>query len=341
MAAPIWQDYTVTVGSNVASAKFTIQENATGSTIYTGKAFTRPGATDPVVRINDICADWLQNTFPVLAAGMSPADLAALSLPVQFDIYDDNGVLLDSVQFYDDWSYEQGFDYTTLGLCAPINGRIDCRQWIPCTVLDGSDVTAVLTFEDGSTITVVFPLEVQADFNLDYNEDFAISVLLSGSGTAVFDLSQWNNVAQVELNGLTTYKVVDCCGAYALIYKNAYGGWDTFLIEGNHLEADGVTHHTAERVYDNANGRERGTVNYVNELRKGWTFHTGLLDDEQAGRMHHLLNSPDVYLQDLAAGSIVPVVLTGSETEYKRYANGRRMAEYTITAELAQERVRR
>ena len=341
MAEPIWKDYTVTIANNVASAPFVIREGAGGTVIYSGTAYTRPGQTDPEVRINDICADYLENTFPVLVAGMSPADIALLSLPLQFDIEDGNGTVLDSVEFYDDWSYDPTFDVATMPLSAPVNGRIDCRQWIPCTVLGGSDVTAVLTFEDGSTQTVIFPLEVQADFNLDYNEDFAISVLLSGSGTAVFDLSQWSNVVSVELNGVTTYEVVGCCYRYALLYRNAYGGWDTFLVEGNDLEADALTHYNTGQSYNNASGRERGTRNYVNDIRKGWTFHTGLLTDEQAGRMHHLLNSVDVYLQDLAAGTIAPVVLTGTETQYKRYANGRRMAEYTITAELAQERVRR
>lgn len=340
MALPIWQDYTVTLDTGVDSASYLIRETATGSTIFSGKAYTRPGATDPVARINDICADWLHNTLPVEAAALSPADFTALSLPVTFEV-EVGGAVVDTVAFYDDWSYDPGFDYTTQGLSAPINGRIDCRQWIPCTVLEAPEVSALITFTDGTTTTVLIPLEVQADFNIDYNEDFAVAVHLSGSGTAVFDLSQWMDVASVQLNGLTTYRVVTCCGEYALLYRNAYGGWDTFLIEGNTLEADALTRHTTAIDYDNASGRERGVRNYVNELRKGWTFHTGFLTDDQAGRMHHLLNSPDVYLQDLAGGTIVPVVLTNTETQYKRFANGRRMAEYTITAELAQERVRR
>ena len=340
MAVPIWKDYTVTLGSNIDSETYYILETNTGEQVYAGKAYTKPGETDPKTRINDVCADWLYNTFPALVAGMTPADIAALNLPAEFEVYA-GGVLVDTVQFYDDWSYDDSFDYTTMGLCAPINGRIDCRQWIPCTVLEANDVTATITFEDGTSMTVTLPLAVQADFNLDYNEDFAISVLLSGSGTAVFDLSQWSNVVSVELNGLTTYEVVGCCYAYALLYKNAYGGWDTFLIEGNYQEADSLNRHNTAQAYDNSTGRLRGVRNYVNEITKTWTLHTGLLTDEQASRMHHLLNSTDVYLQDLAAGTIAPVVLTGSTTEYKRFANGRRFAEYTITAELAQERVRR
>ena len=232
MALPIWQDYTVTLDTGVDSASYLIRETATGSTIFSGKAYTRPGATDPVARINDICADWLHNTFPVEAAALSPADFAALSLPVTFEV-EVGGAVVDTVAFYDDWSYDPGFDYTTQGLSAPINGRIDCRQWIPCTVLEAPEVSALITFTDGTTTTVLIPLEVQADFNIDYNEDFAVAVHLSGSGTAVFDLSQWMDVASVQLNGLTTYRVVTCCGEYALLYRNAYGGWDTFLMAGS------------------------------------------------------------------------------------------------------------
>ena len=80
----------------------------------------------------------------------------------------------------------------------------------------------------------------------------------------------------------------------------------------------------------------------MNELTRGYTFRTGWLTDDESARMHHLLNSTDAYVHDLVDGTIVPVTLTGSETRYKTFrTNGRRFIDYTITAQLAQERMRR
>ena len=53
--------------------------------------------------------------------------------------------------------------------------------------------------------------------------------------------------------------------------------------------------------------------------------------------MHHLLNSPLVYLHDVSTGLIRPIVLTGNVTEYKQQA----LNVYAIEAELAQDRIRR
>ena len=95
--------------------------------------------------------------------------------------------------------------------------------------------------------------------------------------------------------------------------------------------------------YDNGTADARGRVNYAMEIQRRYTMHTGWLTDEQSARMHHLLNSPCVYLQDLASAGadIVPVVLTNTTTEYKTYlGQGARMVDYTIVADLAADMMR-
>ena len=58
--------------------------------------------------------------------------------------------------------------------------------------------------------------------------------------------------------------------------------------------------------------------------------------------MHHLLESTDVYLQDLATGKITPVVLTDASCEYKTLANnGRRPYYYEINVEERDLKFRR
>ena len=336
-ALPIWKDYYVNVGA-VALSHFRIDAPAFG-TVYTGTAHRRPGQTDLLVKVNEICADYIEHTLPTLVNAM----LTPTDLPVEFQYFSlDLNAVVDTFTFYGDWSYEDGFDYAVQGLAHPINGRIDERQWIPCTAIGVSDITLELHFKDGTTSTVVVPLEIQADFDADFNDDFAISLITAGSGTAFFDLSQWSDVAYVVLNGTARYDVVTECGRYALYYLNAYGGWDTFLVEGNAKEEDGLTRHTMEQEYDNSSTLTRGRRDYAIELAKDLTFHTGYLTDEQSARMHHLLNSPDVYVWDFEKAQMLPVVLTATASEYKTYKNGgNRPVAYTITARIARDYVRR
>ena len=337
-AKPIWKDYAVDFGT-YAYADFRVVEKINSTTVYQGRAYRRPGQTHLYVKVNDICADWLEHVLPTL----QQADLTPTNLPVEFDVDDlTRGYNVDTVRFYGDWSYDPAFDYTTMGLAHPINGRIDGRQWIPVTVIDANDVTMEITYNDGTVQTVTIPLAISADFNADYNADFALSLMTAGSGTAFFDLSQWSDVNHIVLNGLARYDVVTECARYALYYVNAYGGWDTFLIEANDATADALTRHTMAVEYDNGSTQARGVRDYAIELQRGITLHTGWLTDDQSLRMHHLLNSPDVYIWDFSAGTMTPVVLTNPVTEYKTYKNtGRRMVDYTVTLTIAHQMERR
>jgi len=49
-----------------------------------------------------------------------------------------------------------------------------------------------------------------------------------------------------------------------------------------------------------------------------------------------------VYLEDVTAGVMLPVVIADNEQETKTYQNqGRRMVDYTFTVELAADRFRK
>ena len=94
--------------------------------------------------------------------------------------------------------------------------------------------------------------------------------------------------------------------------------------------------------YDNNSPLARGRRDFVIERTPSWMLRTGWLADDESLRMHHLLASVDVYLDDLADGAAYPVVLTDAEAPRKTYrTEGRRMVGYEFNAQLAQERVRR
>ena len=337
MANPIWKDYYVNLGT-AESVQFRILVG--DDVIYTGKAFKRPGQANNQIRINDICADYLEHVSPAL----SQTTFTGSNQPLMFDVQVDIGTrwtTVESVSFENDWSYDDQYDPAIMGMSFPVNGKIDIRQWLVLTAYNASTITATIRLANGTSFDAIIPVEIGDDFNDDFNMDFSQSVRAAQTGTAVFNVSKWKNVESITVDN-KTFKVVNTCCKYALYYVNAYGGWDSLLIEGNHSEVDNLTRHMRETEYDNRNVQNRGTHNYVNEIVKSLTLHTSWLSDDESSRMHHLLNSTNVYLGDLVTGQMIPVILTDTRTDYKTYkGNGGRLVNYTINVTIAQERIRR
>ena len=336
MANPIWKDYYVSLGS-ADSIEYRILCN--NEVIYSGKAWKRPGHSTNDIRINDICADYLQNVFPSLVGSTFTVG-EYVTFFVQ-TLSDSTWTTKVSVQFDNNWSYEYDHDPARDGMSIPVNGHVDIRQWVVFTAYNATTITATIRLADGSSFDVLIPVAISDDFNADFNNDFSQSVRSTQTGTAVFDLSKWGNVKSMTIDN-KVFTVVNECSRYALYYANAYGGWDSLLIEGNHSEVDNLTRHTRESEYDNRSIQNRGILNYVNEVSKTLTLHTSWLSDDEAARMHHLLNSTNVYLGDLVTGQMIPVILTDTKSDYKTYkGNGGKLVNYSINVTIAQERIRR
>lgn len=337
---PIWKDKFVDLGQH-DSMEFCIRVNGTSTDIiYRGKAYCRPGETNVNVKVNDICADYLQNTLP----NMSQTEFTKLTFPLKFYVQrrdNDSWVTAEIVEFLNDWSYDYSYNVATMGMSFPINGHIDARQWLTYTAYNASTIAATITFTNGTTSVVYIPVALSDDFNADFNDDFSKSVRAAGSGTAVFDLSPWENVAKVTIGG-KTWNVVTDCKEWVLYYVNAFGGWDSLLIEGTAVERDDVTRHLREVEYDNRDIKNRGRQNYVNEISKSYTLNTSWLSDGESARMHHLMNSTDVYLGNINSGEMIPVIINNTTTEYKTYkSNGAKLVNYSIDVTIAQNRMRR
>lgn len=328
MASPIWKDYYVRLGTN-DSCEFRIL--CQGKVIYQGKAWKRPGQSILDVRINDICADYI-NTIP-----HDNTERIVFSVEIPFEGDWEN---IDEVSFENDWSYEYDYNPATMGVSNPINGKIDRNQWIVFTAYHALTIAVRINYKDGRSQEVFVPTDMDAAFDRNLNAAFADAIRKTYTGTAVFNLSAWDNVESVTI-GNKVFNVVNNCNRYALFYVNAYGGWDSLLIEGNHSVTDNLVRHTREIECDNR-VLCRSTENYVNEISKTMTLHTSWLSDEESSKMHHLLNSTNVFLGDIVTGQMIPVILTNTTTEYKTYkGNGGRLVNYTINVTIAQERRRR
>ena len=340
MANPIWKDYYVSLGS-ADSIEYRILCN--DEVIYSGKAWKRPGHSTNEIRINDICADYLKHEFPGLEQSKFTGSNQPLTFRIQkrVEVPQPGWMVVKDVMFDNDWSYDYDFNPATMGLSFPINRKVDSRQWIVHSAYNASSIRADITLKDGTSFFIIIPVEISPSFNADFNSDFAREVRSAQTGTAVFNLSEYGNIKSVKIDKVT-YEMVEGCNRYALYYVNAHGGWDSLLIEGNHSEVDNLTRHNREVEYDNRSIQNRGRQNYVNEISKTLTLHTSWMSDEESSRMHHLLNSTEVYLYDINKDEMIPVVLKNSTTEYKTYrSNGHKLFNYTIEVSYANDRIRR
>lgn len=327
MYYPIWKDYVITLANSAVLGGVQFRIQLDGTVIYNGRAFARPGETNIKVRINDICAEYFAGYWDGLANGVFP-----IKKTFVVSVMTDNGwQTADTITFRPDWSY----DANNTGAYGTITNVPITKQFIPGQLWPVSFVNiASFTYTIHNGIN---------DFNNDFNNDFAILgdttvpiIVPTGGSYWWIDIpatAQW-----IEVNG-TKYYADKNCRQYALYYINAYGYWDTLVVQANTAESDAVKRLTNERTYDNRQHYNRGKWNYANELTHRYSFNTAWLAEDQSLLMHHLLNSPLVYLHDVTKNEIHPIVLVDTSTEYKR--DGKGLYQYSFVAELAQERVRR
>lgn len=349
---PIWKDESF----GVQTGDFSIYK-VTGEDmqlIYSGHAVRHPGSSGPAPRasvyVNDIIADHLDS--PDMADILENAASGRFTespLLTTFRFYDGE-TLRGTASYAADWSYDYGYNYETQwkGMSFPITGYMSPGHPLLYTAVQALGVYVTVGYPDGHTETGS-AITRTADFNDDYNGDFAKETS-PFDGFLVLDAADYPGAVSVTVGTLLPdggrlsdeYRIVDSCSRYSVCYRNAYGGWDSLLLEGLCSMSDALTRHNAQRSYSNSLAANRGTFNFCNEMTRQWTLRTGWMTDSQSMRMHHLLNSPDVYLYDSLDGLYRPVVLTDTETEYRTYrGNGRRMVSYEMNAQLAQPMQRR
>lgn len=337
MAEPIWKDYYFTLSGTTATYRIRVG-SGTGKIIYQGKAVARPGESSCRVRVNDICADYIRQSLPVIGESFTPSDYS-MTFVLQWET--GSGWVPYDVTFLYDWSYDYGYLASRDGLSFPIAKMVDARQLLVISSTSAT-VTAVITFLDGTSTTVTINTHTPGDFNDDYNNDYYIFDQAATPGTAVLDLSDYQRVAKVAVAGLTFIVDNSLCHQYVAYYVNAYGGWDCLLMRGRCFREEVYTRHTAKVEYSNVRSDARGTENYANEVEDRMLLRTGWLDDTGGDRMHHLVGSTMVYVMDLLTGEMLPVTIADTECRRKSYMeNGAKFFQYEITAIVAQERARR
>ena len=316
-----------------------------GRVIHEGIASAAPNDTTSIwISPNEVAAAYLSAPFQDTTGGAWHSQLMGRYFAID---YWDSGDWLaaDYWGIYANWSYDHDVDIKTMGLSHPIRAVAAPNQWLVVSVLDWDDqrqVNFLLTFADGTERNIAQDLFRAADFNSDFNADFAITAgEYNVAGYAALYLCLYNNLVRVELiypsNNvvLADYAVVQECKRYALYYRNAYGGMDSLLLDGVQ-KGETYARSTITRNVDNSVQGARAIQNYRNGVVEGWELRLNALTDEAASRMHHLVGSAEVYLCDLIADTLTPLVLTDSECVARTFANGHKRLDWKLAATTAQ-----
>lgn len=334
MALPIWKDYEVNLG-NVESADYTIRTGVNDADIiYSGKAWRKPGEADCKIIINDIIADYLGQSFPSGAPFIT--GLYSCNAIRTFYVFKGSTQVGSGLEFFYDYSYNYLLPMLApYSMAEPIDGVIDVRMPL------------IRTMRVTPTDATYFELENSFDKSFDMSFDVINEVTTSivGQGNYVrvtTNADAGHGITFSNQYEHTTYVFADTCAKWALYYVNEYGGWDSLVMQGGWSQTDNYTRHKAKRFYMNGDNQNRGTYNYANEVGVTYSLRTGLLTDDQASRMHHLIGSTQVFIMDLESGWAYPVIITDNSCEYKTYKNGgNKFVQYTINVEIAKDHTRR
>ena len=328
----IWLDKTYEPLSFKAGENYhyRLQEHKTNKIIYEGITVSISDTEKPLgINIPRLVDSYIHSdAIDDLREDMT---LRKLDGSLSVDFYNMTGTafsFVDTFNYWNDWSgpgYKTVYDITQ-SINDPINHKGCNNMVIPFCIYDdeAADYTVVETKKDGTEVDHSLGIPSYA-FMYAAGEFFdAKSVSLKkGSDT------------------ILTYDM-DNCGEGFLLYKNRFGGWDSFLIEGNIYKYDGYTRLAGiYPKYPDSYGHSREKMTESNTIKTEYEIHTGWLTDEQAERLvFHLMSSTTVALRlfsDKNTGefpyNMVSVSIVNTSAEYKKFKNGKKMINYTITLE--------
>ena len=323
---PIWATNIVNVETQLNYVSYEVRHN--GNTIYSGKAYVVPNTNYVEIDISKICSSYLSSSLEGIID--APANYNKLDSVKNFGLYV-NGNLEGAYMYYNSYTYEANPDYTDyntetfLKLSDPIRKTgYDSRQYV---VYSFFNVLASNSYGLNSYFTK----------DIEWVRPVYESLSYATGYTTFMKVPEGANNFQILGE---TYPIKKTCAKYCLYYKNALGGWDSFLINGNDKRTDKITGYKYTKAINNKT-KDFGVKKYLNVIGTSYKLYTDWLTDDEASRMHHLLESTEVYLHNLEDDTLIPVNLTNSSCEFKTFTNnGRKKFYYEINAELAQEKIR-
>lgn len=311
---PIWKTTVVEVAGQ-GYVDYTVSTE--GEVIYSGRAYQMPGDENINFELNEIVRDYVDNYLWWREGYQTPSGWQRT-----FTIELGNGGGGDYI-FTKDWSYQELGYSTNSFICLnePIINEIPAGCYVPVCVFSPQKAGNTSFTRNGTSV-----------YTANLNNPRQARYLFVSAPGYKYGYTGDNNV----------YKgAADCKTRYVLYYENAYGGIDAMPVQGNATLTDKITAYTtknAVRVPSTSFSYRR----YLNEIQKTWEFKTGYLSDEQASRMHHLIESTMVYVYDIETDTLYPVVIDETSLTYKTYKNqGRKFFNYSFKCRESQDKIRK
>jgi hypothetical protein len=321
---PIWKTTAVEVAGQ-GYVDYTVSTD--GEVIYSGRAYQMPGDANINFELNEIVRDYVDNYLWWRQGYQTPSGWERT-----FTLTLSNGGGGDYI-FTKDWSYQEKNYSSSSLICLnePIINEIPAGCYVPVCVFSPQNAGNV-TFTSSNSPGWWGHLYT-ANLNNPRQARY-LSVASPGY--------QYGYRYNTIYRDYGVYKGVKNCNTrFVLYYENAYGGIDAMPIQGNATATDKITAYTTKnsvRVPSTAFSNRR----YLNEISKTWEFKTGYLSDEQASRMHHLIESTMVYVWDIEEARLYPVVIDENSLTYKTYRNqGRKFFNYSFKVKESQDKIRK
>lgn len=336
---PIWQDIFFTKPNTSFLEYNILDEN--NSTIYKGRSVSTPDSNNVVFNINRLCSNYLNSNLP---SGFEEGYHLLNDYVKLFKITSPNnstgGVeTIAQYRFYNNYLY--GKELNDVFISEPIRQSTDING-VKTMVVDKRQYTLCSVFNSKATDKTLLINIANSD------KSTTINCVLNNKAQGLFiERSRYNTTDKLStvyfvLDGYRyKYEVHKTCYDYCLYYCNAYGGWDSLLIDGNVKKTDKINSKYYTRDYNNTTIQSEKTK-FLNVINTEYVLHTGWFNDDEQSRLHHLLESTEVYLHNLNTDEIYPVNITNNSCEYKTFTNnGRKKFNNTINVEVAQTKVRK
>ena len=320
---PVWRNNLLGLNTEIGSnVKYSVVDVSSNNILYSGRIVKLPNGGVVGIDISKIVGNYLSNHFPnTLPEGLRLNDIDDYAKTV--NIYVNNN-LNNTLTIYNSWGYDD-IPYTNI-ISDPIRKVVDKRQMFVCSVYNPTTVSTTVRYQlkNGNNTTN------RATITANNNKQ----VLITDNG---LKNTSYNEIVIGDLK----YKIIESCNEWCLYYSNAYGGWDSLLVNGNVLKDDKITSHYYKQAFNNTTYQFEKTK-YLNVINPTYVLYTDWFNDDEQSRLYHLLESTEVYLHNMVTGEFLPVNITNTDCQYKTFTNNGKKKWYnTINVEVAQERIRK
>lgn len=326
---PIWKDEFFLI--NNATATYSLVNDRTGDVIYRGKAVKYPDKEYIEINISPLVRGYVSSSVSNFTDS-GRYNVQSYSVPINLMIDD---VMKANYIYINDWSYDK--TPNNFMISDPIRKLCDNRQWflysyyrrIPDTSTTAANAGYFIYHNGGQT---------SSSFHISDSSQTLLKIKLTRYENPTRIRVSANNPTGYQQTN--EFKVIDSCYEYCLYYVNAYGGWDSLLIQGNTLKSDNITSSYYMKNFNN-NTIQFEKVKYNNVMTTKYQLYTDWFNDDEQSRLHHLLESTEVYLHNLVTDEILPVVITNNTCDWKTFSNNGKKKWYnTINVEVSQQRIR-